>query len=290
MALVLDLAFGSRRLLGWLPGPDDFLVRLTNFLTKRLDRTTRSPGERLVRGIIVLVLFLPAFFWVGRALDPLLFLSPLSFVAFAFLVSLLLRQHRLWAGIIRDSKSAAFERHELTRENITRATFGFADTLMCNLVVFAVGGFTLLLPYRFLRAAIDQKIGLNVARPDSPFLRPFWMVAELAALPGSILATVMIAAAHIFIPGTRLVAFLAPLKGRKGALPSRLMPLSALAHGLNLSFRFAPGKRQPWIGPKEGRAQQTSADLRKAGLVILVATLLSLLVMLMLLAAVLSSQ
>ena len=277
-------------MLGWLPGPDDFLTRLTSFLTQRLDRANRSPGERLVRGFIVVVLFLPAFFWAGRALDPLLFQSPTSFVIAALLLSLLLRQHRLWADIILDSRSAAFERHELTRENITRATLGFSGTLMCNLVVFAVGGFALLLPYRFLRAAIDHNIGLNVARPDSPFLRPFWLIAEVAALPGSILATFMIALAHVFIPGTRLVAFLAPLRGRKGALPSRQMPLSALAHGLNLSFQFSPGKRQPWIGPKEGRAKQTSADLRRAGLVILVATLLSLLAMLMLLALVLASQ
>ncbi|WP_139167677.1 hypothetical protein [Kordiimonas lacus] len=237
-----------------------------------------------MRGIIVLALFLPVFFWIGRALDPLLFLSPFSFVAAAFALSLLLRQHRLWAGIIRDSKSAAFEQHDLTRENIKRATFGFTDTVVSNLVIFAIGGFSLLLPYRFLRTAIDRAVELNVARPESPFLRPFWLIAELAALPGSILATLMIAAAHIFIPGTRLVAFLAPLRGRKGALPSRLMPLSALAHGLNLSFRFAPGKRHPWVGPKEGRAKQTSADLRKAGLVFLVATLIGLLATLMLLA------
>ncbi|WP_286830008.1 MULTISPECIES: hypothetical protein [Kordiimonas] len=232
----------------------------------------------------MLTLFLPVFFWLGRALDPLLFLSPFSFVAAAFALSLLLRQHRLWAGIIRDSKSAAFEQHDLTRENIKRATFGFTDTVVSNLVIFAIGGFSLLLPYRFLRTVIDQAAELNVARPESPFLRPFWLIGELAALPGSILATLMIAAAHIFIPSTRLVAFLAPLRGRKGALPSRLLPLSALAHGLNLSFRFAPGKRQPWVGPKDGRAKQTSADLRKAGLVFLVAGLIGLLATLMLLA------
>ncbi|MFC4348692.1 hypothetical protein ACFO5Q_12635 [Kordiimonas lipolytica] len=237
-----------------------------------------------MRGIIVLALFLPALFWLGRLLDPLLFASPISFVAFAFALSLFLRQHRLWADIIRDSKIAGPKQYDLTRDNVMRATFGFTDGVACNLVLFAVGGFSLLLPYRFLRAAIDQKIGLNVARPDSPFLRPFWLIGELAALPGSILATLAIAAAHIFIPGTHLVAFLAPLRGRKGALPSRLMPLSALAHGLNLSFRFAPGKRQPWIGPKDGRAKQTGADLRKAGLVLVVATLLGLLAVLMLLA------
>ncbi len=286
LALVFDLAFGSKRLLGWLPCPDDFFERLATFFRTRLDRANRSSGERFVRGIIVLVVTIPVLFFAGLWFTVKVTDDSLSVILSAIVLSLMIRQRQLWSDVIAASMDATDSR---TKEQIRLSgramVTAFCDRVVVALTLFAFGGFALLLPYRFLRVIIAMDTEGNSEAPAQPFLRPFWPLAELMALPGSWIAAFLMASAHIFIPGTNLSAFKGLFMMRRRAMPSQYWPLAVTAQGLELSFRFSKTKGARWIGPEGGRAKQTNADIRRIGLLLVVATLLGLVLASMLLTA-----
>ncbi|NVJ70904.1 MAG: hypothetical protein HWE08_11150 [Alphaproteobacteria bacterium] len=291
---MLDLALGSRRLLGALPGPDDLIGGINAFLRGRLDRDNRSNGERFIRGLIVLVALLPLLHLAGRFLDAFAFAGTAQSILLAVVLSLFIRQRQVWATMLASSKAYAGTtsdtQFENNRANIRKITFGFSDNFVSNLLIFTIGGFGLLLPYRLLRLALDTTEESYIQRPQSPYLSGFWPLAELAALPGTLLASLLIAMAHIFVPGTKMSAIIGMAQKVPQTLFSRLLPLNILAHGLGLSFHTAPGKKAAWIGPKSGRAKQTAMDVRKTALILVVALLLGILVGFLVLGFLLSPQ
>lgn len=282
LAVVFDLGLGGKRFLGWLPGPDDLFGKVATFLKTRLDRTTRSTGERFARGVVVFIVLVPSLFLLGQWVTPLVLHDNLSAILAAFALALMVRQRRLWDNLLGNKSRSASENRQLSQAMIV----GFADSMVIGGLLFTVGGFALLLPYRFGRALMDQETGNRAMRPSSPFLRPLWPLVELLALPGGLLSALLIAMAHIFIPGTNLGAVAGLFQVRRHAMLSRLWPLGVAAQGLDLSYRFANTKGAPWIGPEKGRAKQTGADTRRVALILTVAILLGVLLSLMALAAI----
>lgn len=285
LGLIVDLLFGTQRLLGRLPDPDAALKRFTASLRQRLDRPNRSAGERFVRGVLVLAIMLPAFGLAGLIITPYLFENGVTAALTAFTLALFLRQRRSWDTILSAGRETADmpegTRFSVNRQSVRALVLGFADRGIANLILFCVGGFALLLPYRFLRAAIDEAAPKGLNRPEGPYLASVTPVAGLLSILAAAGSAFLLAAAHIFVPGTNLAAIQGILKRRKNALLIRMLPLNVIAFGLGLSFRLDSGrdkKSRQWIGPRTGTAKISAIHMRRAALLVLVAWILALLV------------
>lgn len=254
---------------------------MSGFLRSKLDRQNRSSGERLVRGIIVLLALPGLLLWLGLWLTPFVLSGILPATICAFGIALVIRQRRLWDTVLDNNRTGT----ATAPENGPSLVVGYVDNLLVGAVLFAIGGFGLLLPYRFARILVNTEHPGRAATPRSPFLKPAAMLAEILALPATLLATFLLAMAHIFIPGTSLSAFKAMFIWRRGVMLSRFLPLSAVGRGLGLAFPSSGHKNQRWIGAGDGRAKLTTADTRQIGLIVLVAMLLTALVASMALAA-----
>lgn len=279
LAILFDLILGSKQLAGWLPSIDKIFVEFASFFKRKLDRTNRSNGERFVRGVIVVLAILPALFLLGKWLLPLSLQNGVTEAISMLALMPLIGQRKHWDNLL--GKEDTPEQEAATQSLV----IGFADNIIVNGILFAAGGFALLLPYRFLRAQISYTPAVYAERPQSPYLALSWRLAELLALAGSLLASFLLALAHIFIPGTRLSALIGLFAYRNAAMPSRFWPLSVAARGLGLSFRFSATKGKQWIGANEGRARQNNSDRRRVALLLVAAMLLAILVSTMLLTA-----
>jgi hypothetical protein len=301
-------------MLGRLPGPHEGLGFLAAFLRRRLDRTHRSAKERLVRGMVVLVLVPPLLALAGWLVMPYLYANGVTAAAAAFALALMMRQRPAWDRIMAQGRSgkdtAPTDGDFIRNRQAARAlVLAYTDRGIVSLLLFCLGGFALLLPYRFLRAAIDDAAPGGALAPESPYCRPFLPLAGLLALPGTLVAGMLLAAAHVFIPGTNLMAVRglafwrrapepdtqkargshgkdgpqrahwAQPPAEKGPMLVRLVPLGVVAHGLGLSFQLnrGPAARR-WIGPAQGTARLSTAHMRRTGLIVLVAWLLAFLV------------
>lgn len=283
--MIVDLLFGTKRLLGRFPDPDAALHRFAASLRQRLDRPNRSARERFVRGILVLAILLPAFGLVGLIITPYLFENGVTTALTALFLAQLLRQRRSWEEILTASRqngeTLAKASFSANRQTIRALVMGFADRGIANLILFCIGGFALLFPYRFLRAAIDETAPEGLSRPEGPYIASFTPVAGLLSLVAAAVAAFLLAAAHIFMPGTNLIAIQGMLKPRRKALLIRMLPLNVVAFGLGLSFRLDSGrdkKTRQWIGPSDGTAKISTMHMRRAALLVLVAWVLALLV------------
>lgn len=274
LALALDLIAGGRRLLGWVPGPNEFFDRLATFFSAKLDRKSRSNSARRFRGIFVCLLILPLLFFFGQFLNRFIYDTTLITIVLAIGLALMLRQRRLWDDIIDTLKAGTAPQN--ARKQIDAVIMGFSDGVVVSLTLFLLGGFALLLPYRFVRVSLEQQQRGTGMRPDSPFLALFWSLGELAAFIGSWIAAAWMAMAHIFLPGTSLSAFYPLITYKKGVPLSRQFTLGVIGYGSGLSFEDGRTKSGGWIGPQDGRARQTAADIRRVGLVLVVAALVGL--------------
>ena len=79
-ALVLD-AVAPARLRNWgRLNPNSWLITATGFLEKRLNRADRSPGKRLFRGAVVVVILVAGAWAAGWGLASLAALAPFGWV------------------------------------------------------------------------------------------------------------------------------------------------------------------------------------------------------------------
>lgn len=285
LGLIVDLLFGTPKLLGRLPGPDTAISHLATSLRRRLDRPNRSPRERTVRGIIVLVVMLPLLRALGLLLTPFVFENGASAALTALVLSFFLRQRQNWDAVMAagraTSKTANEAQFGVNRNAVRALVLGFADRGLTNLLLFCVGGFALLLPYRFLRASIDEAAPDGLQKPSSPYFSAMVLVAGILALPAAILSGLMLSAAHIFVPHTNLMAIRGMLMRHPHALAIRTVPMGVIAHGLGVSFRLDGGrdkKARLWLGPEDGTARISALHMRRATLLVMVAWISTLLV------------
>lgn len=281
LGLIVDLLFGSRKLLGRFFDPDLALHRASASLRQRLDRPNRSARERFIRGVLVQATLLPAFGLAGLIITPYLFENGVTAAITALFLAQFLRQRRSWEQILsagrQNGDMNADTSFSANRHSVRALVLGFADRGVANLILFCIGGFALLLPYRFLRAAIDESAPQGLCRPEGPYIASFTPAAGLLSLAAAVTSAFLLAAAHIFVPGTNLIAIQGIFKRKRNALLIRTLPLSVLAFGLGLSFRFDNGrdkKTQQWIGPSDGTAKISTTHKRRAALLVLVAWML----------------
>ncbi len=273
VAALLDAVLGGRFLLGRLPNLNTFIKGAFHILERKLDRPKRTSTELYVRGLIILCFISPVLAAAGVLLNGVFLSGDIGFFICAFLLAPVIGLKADWQKTLSVTSPASSKQFDTNRHQAKTIILSFADKLISNSLLFAIGGFALFLPYRFLMCAVEK--AEQIPKP-APFLKPLALLGHLVCLPGHIGAALLLAAAHIFVPGTKLGAikglFLIPTF--KGV---RAIPLNVIAEGLQLSFDSHNGKTQ-WIGPTNGTAQTTSAHLRKIWFLIFAACSVALLI------------
>lgn len=273
LALLIDGLMGSKTLLGRLIGPDSLLFRLHGRLSKKLDREDRSPAELRLRGVLAFASVALIAGLLGGMLDRA---DSLFGRAMALLVlTLLLGQRTVFEMVfevlkaLRDPGHAdAPKRFGATRWAVERLALRFADGLVANLAVFFAGGFAGLMVFRTLSMMMAAGAPSGLERPKSAYYDiPVALFRIVTALP-AILASFLLATAILFSPhgqansfkglGTRAPGF--------DSLMSRRLALGSFAFGFDFNFRVHPDARgeSSWIGPQDGKARLSDADLKRA--------------------------
>ncbi|TNE67103.1 MAG: hypothetical protein EP335_01880 [Alphaproteobacteria bacterium] len=282
LAALADLALGGRAALGHIPGVGKIFGLLASGLSARLNRPLRSARERAVRGTVLVVVLLPLIGWLGLYLNIFMASGRIGLLVAFTLLLLAVRVRLDWQAVL-DRLANDGDPHAGARAAVQMLARSYGETLVANLVLFALGGFALLLPYRFVAALLEAGHPEGVNRPDGSFFTPAAILHNLLSLPGVLLAALTLLAAQIAIPGTSLGAVRGLKVSVRGRLIAGLWPLAILAHGLGFAFEGRrQGGRTRWLGPKDGKARLTNTDVRRAGRVIMLASALLALMMVML--------
>ncbi|RMB02863.1 cobalamin biosynthesis protein [Eilatimonas milleporae] len=336
LAVLVDALLCNRKLVNRITSPDSLFYGALHWLSGRLNRAERSPVTRFVRGLLLLVIFIPAAYWVGSLLDEVL-LGPtvgLAGGALALMIAILCFGQRASWDLANDIAQAvnmtnnraqtAYPRPDLPqnggiadaqrrdpfhtgRLTVERMALRFSDGLITNALLFALGGFALLLAYRLAAMQVAIAVPTGLARPDSPYFMPAVILQESIGMIGSLVGSAFLILALLFIPGTSAAravrAFGTAVTARTSGyrpdhacLYSRRLPLTVMAYGLGLSFQIATGAGSDsaakgldnWIGDETARARLTAADIRRAIAVAFTANLLALLALVAAMAALLT--
>lgn len=289
VATASDIAAGQF-LAGRIPNLDAVLAFLTRGITGKLDRKERSAGALRTRGLITLLLCIPPLYFVG-ALADIVGKNSAAGTAIALLILLpLLSQKQIWLNHTKAGRRIATDAsiadpHALAQSNAQAVILRYATGYVPTALLFALGGFAALLPYRFLSCLTQAGVTNN--QPVSPYFKYIRWLHELITLPLSLFASLLLGLAHFFIPGTNLGVFWGLPRNNTGTIASYFLPLNIMANGSGLSFHRKDGppstlhREQKWIGPEHGRAKLTTDDMRSIWLVVLIAFGLSLIALAM---------
>ncbi len=273
-AVTLDMVFGGPRALGLVPSLDGIITRSVHFLQSRLERQTRSRRAHFWRGALAAVVLVIGFALMGYGIDQLVFYHPaLTAVAVFFVakfLSLKITWHQMQKSLVvagNQPTTGDDQCRRLARRSIEL----FANNLVAAMILFVVGGFTVLLPFVCLQAA---SLAAEKTESDSFFLRPFQRIRSVAAIPGEMLGTGLLAIALLLWPAANWGHGWLSVFRFGGAV--KLWPLTMVAYAFNWSFE-RNGKdqtgsgRDKWIGPTGGSAQLKPADVKNALIVALIA-------------------
>lgn len=293
-ALLVDLALGGRRLLGRLPGPDHLLYGLVSAIAARLDRPGRGDGTNMARGLLMIAVLAPALAGLGHLVDRVAFDGRIGSLLALVLLVLTIGQRAVWdltraiGKALGDGTQRADEnRYGAARWALERLVLRFADGLVVNAVILMIGGFTLLLPFRLIAVTVSTGAPSGLLRPKGAFQRGAVILHEIAALPGTLIAGLVVATAQFFAPHGSARTFRGFAPGKGPYLMSRALPMGVLAYGLGLNFKSDTDLRDDaalWFGPADGRARLGPADIRRCQLVAIAATLIAFLLLIALLA------
>jgi len=263
-AVALDLLFGGPKALGLVPSLDSITTRSVQFLQNRLERRTRSKRAHYWRGIFAVLVLVTVFGAAGIGLDQLVFLHPAFTAVAVFFVAKFLSLKMAWQqnqNEISSSGTDKYSRH--ARQPIEL----IANYYIPAALLFIVGGFNLLLPFSCLHTA---SLAARKNRGKSLFLKPFTHLRSVAAFPGEVISSAVMALALLFWPAANWKqGWLSVFQFGKSI---KLWPLTIAAHAFNWSFErleWAPEKK--WLGPAQGSAQIKPADVKNALIVALIA-------------------
>ncbi len=290
VAVASDLLAG-KFLSGRIPNIDGALFKLAKRIAGKLNRPERSKSALKIRGLIILIIWLPLLYFVGHLANEYGPLSAATTALALLTIIPFLAQRKTWSDHIVLSQ-------KLTKQNTITDPYtagqisaqdvilGYSAKFLPTATLFAIGGFSLLLPYRFLVHSVECSFREN--QPRGPFYKYMRFLHELISIPLSFLSALILGLSHFFIPKTNLALFLKLPTNKTHTLASHFIPLNIMANGSGLNFLRKEGpkttlaKEKKWIGPLDGRAKLTPSDLRSIWLVVLVAYSLSLLLFIML--------
>ncbi len=275
LAMMLDLVGGGSQLLGRLPGPDALLFQWASTLRTRLNKAGRSAAVIRARAAGVCLVMSVVLFALGALANILLLSLPGSIIAAIFLALIIgqkvTRQaaRDVLAAMQSGLGGASEDRFAAARWAIERLAFRFGDGLVANLCAFAIGGFALLLPFRFLSMLSAVGAPSGQARSSDPFDQSVQAIFQPVAFIPACLARGFVAAAIALHPNGRpwsaLTARSKDKTLRTQALTSRRIVMAAYLFGMAINTALDPAAPSVrWMGPEGGRARLSAADIARA--------------------------
>lgn len=289
LALLLDALVGDPR---WLyraiPHPVVLIGKPIGFLDKRLNRETRTPRNRLIRGLVTVALVVSMTILVGVGLDLLLSNGPGGWIAEAIIVSILLAGRSLHDHVFRVGRALrkdgleggrqeiahivsrdprSLDRHGVVRSAIESLSENFSDGVIAPAVFYLVFGLPGLLAYKAINT-LDSMLGYKTRRhKDFGFAAA--KLDDIANWVPARLSGFLIGIAACFTPTAypldAIQTMLREAKNHKS--PNAGWPEAAFAGALNIALggpRTYPGGETigVWIG--QGRARLEPRDIDRA--------------------------
>ncbi len=302
IALILDWLSGDMRwLFKFIPHPVVIIGKLISLLDKRLNRNQRSDLDRTIRGLVVVVFVVGLFAGLGELIRTSLINLPFGWVIEALIISILLASRSLYQHVSdvakaltdnglsggrkavshivgRDPKT--LDEHGVTRAAIESLAENFADGVIAPLFWYLLLGLPGIFAYKAINT-LDSMIGYKTKRHKA-----FGMIAarldDVANwIPARLTGLLFVFAAFFASKANPYRALKTMWKfAPRHASPNAGWPEAAMAGAFDFALggpRKYPGgvSEAAWIG--EGRARLTAKDIRKAGLLYLIANLLILL-------------
>jgi adenosylcobinamide-phosphate synthase len=303
LALCLDALIGDPPMLYRLvPHPVVLIGRAITLFERRLNRETRGPRARRLRGVFTLVVLGFAAILLGLALSALASLFSVGWILEMVIVAVLVAQRSLYDHVERvvlalqrgvpagrqavsqivGRDPDALDGFGVARAGIESLAENFSDGIVAPVFFYAVAGLPGLLLYKTVNT-LDSMIG----HKNSRYLAFGWASArfdDLLNLIPARLSGLLIALAATFVSRGRPVEALRTMwrDAGKHRSPNAGWPEAAMAGALDLALA---GPRRygelvvddPWLG--EGRARATPSDMRRALMVFIVACLIQLLIL-----------
>lgn len=258
---------------------------VVRFADARLNREKRPDVDRAVRGALLVLIFVPASYGLGKYLEGLIQVAADGWMYAAALLTLLLPVRQSWdvasviltdlprqslrsmqAVLVRELPHAVegMDDHALCRSGIEACVRGLSGVLLPMVIWYVPFGFSAALCV-FMLASLYAMLGDGEGRYNA-FASVLSVAYGLCAFIPFLLGVLLIATGAIFTPGAAPVAALRAGLAVMVHHPLRIPYYAmAAATGANLGGpRKIGGKSlaQPWIG--EGTSRVTLTHLRMA--------------------------
>lgn len=290
LAMLVDVGVGEMGVLfRFVPHPVVAIGRAISLLDQKLNRPSRGPRERRVRGVLVLIFLVLVSGFIGAAIQSVALRLPYGWVLDVFLTVTLIAQRSLHdhvravadalrtdglgAGRQAVSMIVGRDPQSLDEAGVCRAAIescaeNFSDGIVAPIFWYVIAGLPGILIYKTVNT-LDSMIGHK-----KPHYRDFgWASArfdDLLNLIPARLGGILLCVAAAFVPrGKPAAAWRAMVRDAgKHRSPNAGWPESACAGALGLSLcgpRVYGGEgmvNEPWIGG--GRQQATESDIRRA--------------------------
>lgn len=301
-ALIANLLVGSRnvRKAFMLGALGDYLRELLRNLERRLNKTTRSPRERAVRGSVVLLAMLLLTGFVAASLSALTAVHQWGWLGEAFILALFIPQRLIYdeakrvftllkADNLADARKEV-ERHSLRdaynldKHGVARSTIEFLASAFADRVLSPILWYVLLGLPGFVASKIITEaalmLGYESRRHKSYGKTPGRLETVINYLPARVAGIIVVLAACFVPKGKPAKAIKCLLNQSEGIiLPRKGEPIAAAAGALHVSLagpRSVQGflVEDAWVG--NGSAKATLKDLRKMLLLYAISCLLNL--------------
>lgn len=298
LALLIDGYMGDPKLLfRYIKHPVVWLGGIVETLERKLNRETRGNIDRLVRGVLVVVVIVAMVGAIATGVSWLTLSHPWGWPVELFLVTALVAGRGLYDHVLEVARGLAesieggrlavshivgrdpaqLDEHGVARAGIESLAENFADGVVAPVFWYVLFGLPGMAIYKAVNT-MDSMIGHNNTR-----YRYFGMAAarldDVLNLAPARLAGLLICAAALFAPGANPArAFKTMMRdARKHRSPNAGWAEAPMAGALGLSLA---GPRRyvdhivedPWIG--DGRARVTAADIHRALYIYIVANLI----------------
>lgn len=298
-ALIIDAVLGDPPWL-WraVPHPVALIGRVITFFDHRLNRDSRTPLDRRLRGVVVASGMTLAAIGLGLCVTELRRRWEWGWTIEVVLIWTLIAQRSLFSHVSAVARALekdglaggrravsmivgrdpeTLDEHGVARAAIESCAENYSDAVVAPVFWYVLFGFPGLLAYKTVNT-MDSMIGHRSERYLEFGMAAARLDDGMNLIPAR-LSGILLSLAALFVPKGRPLAALRVMWRDHGhhRSPNSGWPESAMAGGLDLSLagpRRYPGyvAQERWIG--DGRARATVADIRRALMVMAVACLL----------------
>lgn len=265
---------------------DRSVARLLDEVVRRLSRNQRSTATQLVRGGILLLAVVLLAATIGVVVGLFAAFVPFGW-AIGLVVLLVVVDQRTMIATLMAALRAPHADETTLRRAVESATLRYAEGVVALAFWYGLLGFSGLVIYRALLV-----VALFFDRPgadDTGLGFASLRLHEAAAWIPLRLAAVLVALAAVFTPNGSMVGAFATMLGHAPGrrLRSAAWPIASAAGALGVALagpRHLDGAERgvtPWIEPRGGRADVTTADARGCLYLLAVACVFAALVVLL---------